>query len=87
MQRYSPYDIKKESRVLRACAFSGRTPKFLDSVSEVQDHTGFFPGGYLHVLATNKLPGVPISRFLQGAWNLTENDLQVIKQDLVITIK
>ncbi|QKX64056.1 uncharacterized protein TRUGW13939_11229 [Talaromyces rugulosus] len=86
MQRYSPYDIKEESRILRACAFSGRTPKFLDSASEVQDHTGFFPGGYLHVLATSKLPGVPISRFLQGAWNLTENDLQVIKQDLVITI-
>ncbi|CRG83002.1 hypothetical protein PISL3812_00350 [Talaromyces islandicus] len=84
LERRSPENnINEESRVLRACAFSGRTPKFLDSASEVQDHTGFFPGGYLHVLATSRLPGQPISRLLGS---LTEDDLKVIKQDLVTTI-
>lgn len=87
--RLSKYDIKEECRALRDCVFSGRTPQFLDCASEVQDHTGVFPGGYLHVLATRKLPGVPISQLLlQGeVWSLTEDDLQGIKQDLVTTIK
>ncbi|KAH8703950.1 hypothetical protein BGW36DRAFT_404218 [Talaromyces proteolyticus] len=78
------YFLDRECRALRAAQYSGRTPDFVACASEVQDRSGFYPGGYLDIIAMSKLPGKPIAQCL-GA--LTAADLKVIKKDLAVLLK
>jgi hypothetical protein len=68
-----------ESKALRDCQYSGRTPTYIGSAALFQDHTGLFPGGYLHLIAMTRLPGVPVVDVLG---TLTGDDRKIIKTEL-----
>ncbi|OKL63599.1 hypothetical protein UA08_02018 [Talaromyces atroroseus] len=53
--------------------------KCIECVNQIQDHTGFFPSGYLHLFAMEKPAGGPISHIVR---DLTNEDLMAIKNGL-----
>lgn len=55
--------------------------KCIDCVAQVQDHTGFFPGGYLHLFAMTLSNEYAIT--LPSMRILKEDDLCAIKDELI----
>jgi hypothetical protein len=75
-----PEFFEEKRRMFMAEFETDAMGKCIECVAQVQDRTGFFPSGYMHLFAMEKPAGQPLSRIMHG---LTKEDLMAIKDGLV----
>lgn len=77
---WSPTRFEENKIIFNATIGRNENAGIIYQSSEIQDHNMFFPGGYLHVFATAKPDGVPLSWVLH---KLASDDLVAILKGLL----
>ncbi|KAJ9314126.1 hypothetical protein DTO271D3_5603 [Paecilomyces variotii] len=76
--------FREEARLLRECqSTEHRTPHFYGHEELVQGASGFFPGGYLHVIAMSKVPGKAVTSYKK----FTESEIIAMQHQLTATLE